>query len=411
MERRWYRAGTVKAAPERVDRETGAGVLRGYRVITRGLIESYDEEADDVTLKQVVDLGNQSAIGIKVGYGHPGMSSDALGTFLGRARNFRLNDAGDCVLADCHFNPTSRATPGGDRAGYVMDLAESDPQALGSSIVFRPAHELRLNPDGTRAKDANGKDLPPLVRCQKLYRSDIVDTPAANPSLFSGSSVELSARGFELLDRFLALPDAQERLFDFLERYRTLRLPHPPQGGPMDDETAEAATPQPAETAKTPETPEGLLQRLGALLFSTSKSKAAALSPQDAADVRELQAAAVEAELQALRAERAQRAIEADLAPHRAAIEPANLSKLEPLMAKLKALELAGDSEAATHYQTLRGLLPKLASPRAVGPIAASDAGAATAILASPERQSVEERLGADRMAELRKKYPALRAA
>lgn len=179
----------------------------------------------------------------------------------------------------------------------------------------------------------------------------------------------------------------------------------------MDDETAEAATPQPAETAKTPETPEGLLQRLGALLFSTSKSKAAALSPQDAADVRELQAAAVEAELQALRAERAQRAIEADLAPHRAAIEPANLSKLEPLMAKLKALELAGDSEAATHYQTLRGLLPKLASPRAVGPIAASDAGAATAILASPERQSVEERLGADRMAELRKKYPALRAA
>lgn len=208
--------------------DKGKGAIFGYAVITKGKLNEQDVrdwEMDDVSLDQIVVLGNKNGIGIKSRFGHPNMSGEALGTFLGRAKNFRKD--GGIVRADLYFDETAYKTPNGDLATYILDLAASDPESFGTSIVFSADFEVRLEKDGTRKKDEKGKELPKLVRFKKLYGSDVVDDPAATKGLFNiffNESVELSAKATEFLDKLLCNPDALERVISFLERYRENRV-------------------------------------------------------------------------------------------------------------------------------------------------------------------------------------------
>jgi hypothetical protein len=222
----------IEKGAQGVDRnfkhDRGKGAIFGYAVITKGRLNDQDirnQENDEISLQQVIDLGNASKMGIKSRFGHPNMSGEALGTFLGRVKNFRLD--GDVVRADLLFDETAYKTPNGDLATYIMDLAESDPSAFGSSIVFDADFEYRLEKDGTRKKDENQKELPALMRFKKLFASDIVEDPAATPGLFGkffNSSVELSAKATDFLDKLLNNPDALERVIAFLDRYRINRV-------------------------------------------------------------------------------------------------------------------------------------------------------------------------------------------
>jgi len=202
-----------------VDKETG--IIYGFSVITKGEARGHGLEIDETTLDQVVSLGAKSSIGLKSRFGHPNMSNSAVGTFLGRAKNFRRDDG--IVRADLYFDKTAYSTPNGDLASYVLGLAESDPAAFGSSIVFDGEPEYRLNEDGTRKKDpATGKVLLPLARLTKLWAVDVVDDPAANNGMFSNffsETVKPSAEMTVFLDRFLSSPDAVEKVISFLERY------------------------------------------------------------------------------------------------------------------------------------------------------------------------------------------------
>ncbi len=204
--------------------DKGKGVIFGYAVITKGRLNDQDFrdwEMDDISLDQVIELGNQSKIGTKSRFGHPNMSTEALGTFLGRAKNFRKD--GDIVRADLYIDETAYKTPNGDLATYVIDLAETDPEAFGSSLVFDADFEYRLEKDGTRKKDNQGNDLPALVRFTKLYASDVVDDPATTKGMFGNffnASIELSAKATEFLDKLLNNPDALEKVISFLNRYR-----------------------------------------------------------------------------------------------------------------------------------------------------------------------------------------------
>lgn len=206
----------------------GRGAILGYAVVAKGKLNDGDIrewEMDDISLDQVVELGNKSKLGIKSRFGHPNISAESLGTFMGRAKNFRKDK--DIVRADLYFDETAYKTPNGDLASYVMDLAENDPAAFGTSMVFDADFAYRLEEDGTRQKDKDGKDLPALVRFKKLFASDVVDDPAATPGLFGkffNSSVELSAKATEFLDKLLNNPDALERVIAFLDRYRINRV-------------------------------------------------------------------------------------------------------------------------------------------------------------------------------------------
>jgi hypothetical protein len=171
------------AAAEAVDREKQ--VLRGYVVAQAGPFKSEGRgEFDRESLEAIVKLGNKADNGLKSRLGHPTMSDDGIGKFLGRSRELRMsvatdartNKRVDAVRANLYFDPTAKNTPHGNLADYVMGLAESDPGAFSSSLVLSVEEEFRLNKDGTEKADEEGKPLPPLWRPKKLFASDFVDT-------------------------------------------------------------------------------------------------------------------------------------------------------------------------------------------------------------------------------------------
>jgi len=208
-------AAETAPAPRGVDRD--ARVIRGYAVITRGEALGHDMWIDEVLLAQVVEAGNAKTSGLKSRFTHPGLCSDGLGKFLGRARNF-VRD-GDVVRADLFLSDVASKSPEGDLAGYLMDLAADDDKALGTSIVFSRDFETEekiLADNGAVEKESDwgGKywDLtnfvsPDLLNTKKLRHarlselsaSDVVDEPAANPAGMFSEGGELAVRGERIL--------------------------------------------------------------------------------------------------------------------------------------------------------------------------------------------------------------------
>ncbi len=154
------------------------------------------------------------------------MSDDGLGSFLGRARDARLD--GDRVRADLHFDPTAFSGPKGNLAQYVMDLADSDPDALSSSLVLQTEQVHVLDAKGRPALDGDGNEIPPVWRPTILHASDIVDTGDAVDGLLSAGidpdDLPLGAlwKGREMLDRVFAGQSRDvvgARLSAYIDRY------------------------------------------------------------------------------------------------------------------------------------------------------------------------------------------------
>lgn len=180
-----------------VDRK--ANVLRGMVVAMEGDFKSPGRGSfDGDSLREIVTLGNGTVMGLRSRFSHPTECADGLGKHLGRVRHFRLGTATTwagqdvpAVRADLYFDDTALRTPvgGGIPLGeYVMDLAESDSDAISSSLVLRAQKEYRVDRRGIKLKDAEGEDLPPLWRPTKLWASDVVDTGDAVDGILSGGS-------------------------------------------------------------------------------------------------------------------------------------------------------------------------------------------------------------------------------
>lgn len=223
----------VSGALSSVDHQ--AKVLRGYVVAQAGAFKSKGRgEFDRQSLEGIVALMNASPAGVKSRFAHPTESDDGLGKFLGRARDARLD--GDKVRADLHLDPSSFSTPHGDLGSYVLQLAESDPAALSSSLVLRTKKEMRLNPNGTPMLGTDGEPLPPLWRPEKVFASDVVDTGDAVDAILSTEDGGISVdglplgvvwRGVEMLDSlFEDQPAAvvRARVSAWLDRYLSLRF-------------------------------------------------------------------------------------------------------------------------------------------------------------------------------------------
>lgn len=225
-QRRLETAFGIKDGKSGIDRvyedDKYKGVIRGFAVMTQGHVKDMRGwEIDETTLSQIVEAGNKAQMGLKSRFGHPNMSSTALGTFTGRARNFRKD--GDIARADLFISKTAYETPDGDIASYVLDLAEKDPEAFGTSVVLG---EFDLE-YADKEKNKDGKDLPPKLRVSSLMAVDVVDDPAANDGMFNkhfNASVELSAKATEFMNKLLDNPDALEYVISFLERYSVNRV-------------------------------------------------------------------------------------------------------------------------------------------------------------------------------------------
>ena len=134
-QRRLETAFGIKEGKSGIDRDYEddkyKGVIRGFAVMTQGNVKDMRGwEIDETTLSQIVEVGNKVQLGLKSRFGHPNMSSTALGTFTGRAKNFRKD--GDIARADLFISKTAYETPDGDIASYVLDLAEKDSDAFGT---------------------------------------------------------------------------------------------------------------------------------------------------------------------------------------------------------------------------------------------------------------------------------------
>jgi len=183
----WLRAGLARGAAQ-VDR--AAGVIRGYTVAQMGPFKSGRGEFDAAGLRQAARLMGGPR-GVKSRFTHPTLSGDGLGKFLGRAKDARVE--GGKLKADLHLSPTSRNTPSGDLGGYVMDLAESDPDAFGSSLVLKAREDLRLDGKGRPAVGPDGEELPPLWWPEEIHASDVVDEGDAVHDGFLGVPPEVVA--------------------------------------------------------------------------------------------------------------------------------------------------------------------------------------------------------------------------
>ena len=228
----------VFSRPVGVNREKN--ILLGYVVAQAGPFKSQGRgEFDRVSLEKIVQLGNEKRGGLRSRFTHPSLSSDGLGKFLGRSHGLAIGQALDertgkmveAVRADLHFDKTAleEGPDGGKPLGiYVMDLAESDPNAISSSIVLRFDEEFRRKTDGTLETDKDGETLPPLWRPKELLASDIVDTGDAvdgllsagiNPGELPDGVVRMASQALDQLFAGASRDVVRARGQAFLERY------------------------------------------------------------------------------------------------------------------------------------------------------------------------------------------------
>lgn len=183
-----------------VDREANA--LRGMVVAQEGNFKTPGRGAFNLkSLKIIKALMNKERIGLKSRFAHPTLSSDGVGKFLGRVKNpslevLRLRRNGEEVLvnavrADLFFDKTALEEPpegGGKPLGiYVMDLAESDPDAISTSLVLQADEEEQVDAKGRPILDTNGEPLAPVWYPTALHASDIVDTGDAVDGILSAN--------------------------------------------------------------------------------------------------------------------------------------------------------------------------------------------------------------------------------
>jgi len=201
-EPRYFRAPVSRGAEPAVQRNGGKnqeGLIRGLSVVTRGEALGHDLWLDDTFCNQVALAIDEKNNGAKARFTHPSLSGDGLGRHLGRVQNGSFN--GTQVFADLHMSAAGHRTPEGDLAGYVMDLAEDDPEAFGMSIVFGFDHE-DMDQFSEEHEDSDGRFVSPdalntknllHARLGELRAVDAVDEPAANPSGLFHREVELLA--------------------------------------------------------------------------------------------------------------------------------------------------------------------------------------------------------------------------
>ncbi|MEI6061264.1 MAG: hypothetical protein WCR72_11180 [Bacteroidota bacterium] len=212
---RYFSTPPIFSAPvTNIDRELG--IIQGVTIARVGIAKGHGGFVDRTFLLQIVDNAASKPAGIKARFGHPNMCSQALGTYLGRFKNYSYS--GDQVKADLHLDETSKNTPNGDLFSYVLDMAGKNPDMFGASIVFEIGESVFLE------EEVDGKKVEKeYFRLQELRATDIVDEPAATDGLFSANTFPGIATQFldenpEIMDLIFSKPDS---VVEFLSNYIT----------------------------------------------------------------------------------------------------------------------------------------------------------------------------------------------
>jgi len=193
MSKRWMSSGYMQSAP------TGGinsekGIIEGVSVCTVGEAKGHGVNLDLGFIQEIERQGNAKSSGLKARFGHPNMCSTALGTFIGRFKNFRT--VGEQVKADLFLSNEAKNTPHGDLYSYVLGMATNEPDMFGTSIVFTPGRTYQRDANGEKVivdEFSANPDMPLFIECETLHACDAVDDPAANDGMFSRFSQETVA--------------------------------------------------------------------------------------------------------------------------------------------------------------------------------------------------------------------------
>jgi hypothetical protein len=216
-EDRWLMSSFMFGKPLSVNREKG--VIEGVSVNSKGEAKGHGVFLDDEFIDNVVLQGNEKKQGVKVRFGHPNMSSTALGTFLGRVKNFRR--VGDQAKADLFLSNAAKETPQGNLYDYVLNLAENDSDMFGMSIVFERGKLYQRDEDGEKIFEGLNGQEKVFIELDKLLASDLVDSPAANEDgLFSSfNQATFAGQVTEFLDLHPHIFSLVEKNPDIIEKF------------------------------------------------------------------------------------------------------------------------------------------------------------------------------------------------
>jgi hypothetical protein len=220
-----FRTTRQAELPSKVDRK--ANIVFGANLMQVGDLNNGDARpwtVDAESLSQAQIMMSKGNNGAKARFTHPNMSSDGMGSYLGRWKNVRVD--GGTLRGDLHLADAAFKSPQGDLGTYVMDLAESDPEAFGVSLATRLDYASLEEFD----KKKTGGKWP--MRFSDIRAGDIVDEPAATRGgmfdLTTPDLRNLPAQATVLLSTYFgdAEPEVvRGRINSFLDRYLSNREP------------------------------------------------------------------------------------------------------------------------------------------------------------------------------------------
>ena len=192
----WLRANTA-ARPLGVDREAKA--IRGVIVAEEGPFKSKGRgEFDAKAIREIAKIGNSKPNGLKSILSHPERAKDEILALLGRAVNYTVDTVSRVVdgvkaevlaaRADLMFGDYAFTSPYGNLAEHVMNVVESDGDALGMSLQIDPDVSYRTDRRGRPLMNEAGQPLPPLWYPRDLVGVDVVGDGDATRSMLSASS-------------------------------------------------------------------------------------------------------------------------------------------------------------------------------------------------------------------------------
>ena len=269
MRHKWFRSDLASG----ISPQNGAmvqmlsdDIIPGAAIVTKGEVRGHGVYIDDEFLDDVTRMGNEKKQGLKIRFGHPTMSGEALGTFLGRAKNFWRD--GDIARADLYLSDVAKNSPDGDLKTYVKNMAEHEPDMFGSSIVFTPGREYRKTDTGEKifppelsdARDDSDElnDIysnagpETFIEIDELHGADVVDQPAANDGMFSAFSTGLTASEVtSFLDShpeiWKIIDDHPDAVEPFIKRYSEYRQT-PTEENHMAEDISTVEPTEPVET-------------------------------------------------------------------------------------------------------------------------------------------------------------------
>lgn len=196
------KAAGMDIVPSKIDAESG--IISDVVMVQEGeaLGHGVELDADFIANLVAYDRKYYTNIGLKARFGHPSMSSEAMGTQLGVYHNFRKREKNGKMqaIADLHLLDSAEASPThpGMRS-WVLQMAAERPDFIMSSIVFRAAYYFQRKKNGNKKRiedyyeDYDAELGPVYVAFEEEegashYFTDLVEQGAVTDNLFAANT-------------------------------------------------------------------------------------------------------------------------------------------------------------------------------------------------------------------------------